>query len=112
MGKMMFDEDQNKKNGDDPKKPPGGLKVPSGTLLMWIAIIGSIMALMLLHNRMGTQSSTLSQADFFQKYETNQIAPGATINYNLQSGNLTEIVGSYYKTEKDGTIVKENGKPV
>jgi cell division protease FtsH len=61
---------------------------------------------------MGTQSSTLSQADFFQKYETNQIAPGATINYNLQSGNLTEIVGSYYKTEKDGTIVKENGKPV
>jgi cell division protease FtsH len=112
MGKMMFDEDQNKKNGDDPKKPPGGLKVPSGTLLMWIAIIGSIMALMLLHNRMGTQSSTLSQADFFQKYETNQIAPGATINYNLQSGNLTEIVGSYYKTDKDGNILKENGKPV
>jgi cell division protease FtsH len=111
MGKMMFDEDQNRKNGDDPKKPPGGLKVPSGTLLMWIAIIGSIMALMLLHNRMGVQDSTLKQADFFQKYESNQIAQ-ATINYNLQSGNLIEIVGTYYKTEKDGSISKENGKPV
>jgi len=29
---------------------------------------------MLLHNRMGAQSSTLSQSDFFQKYESNQIA--------------------------------------
>jgi len=66
MGKMMFDEDQNRKNSDDPKKPPGGMKMPSGTLLMWIAIIGSIMALMLLHNRMGVQNSTLSQVDFFR----------------------------------------------
>ena len=111
MGKMMFDEDQNKKKGDDPKKPPGGLKMPSAAWLAWIAIIGSIMALMLLHNRMAVQDSTLKQADFFQKYESNQIAQ-ATINYNLQSGNLIEIVGTYYKTEKDGSISKENGKPV
>jgi cell division protease FtsH len=109
----MFDDDQNQKGDNrEPKKPPGGMKVPSGTLLMWIAILGSIMALMLLHSRMGVQNSTLSQADFFQKYESNQIAPGTTINYNLQSGNLTEIVGSYYQTEKDGSIVKKDGKPV
>jgi len=107
----MFDEDQNRKNGDDPKRPPGGFKVPSATWLAWIAIIGSIMALMLLHNRMGAQNSTLSQADFFQKYDSNQIAQ-ATINYNLQSGNLIEIVGSYYQTEKDGSISKKDGKPV
>ena len=80
----MFDEDQNKKKGDDPKKPPGGFKVPSVTWLAWIAIIGSIGALMLVHNRMGAPDSTLKQADFFQKYESNQIAQ-ATINYNLQS---------------------------
>ena len=111
VGKMMFDEDQNKKKGDDPKKPPGGFKVPSATWLAWIAIIGSIGALMLVHNRMGTPDSTLKQADFFQKYESNQIAQ-ATINYNLQSGNLIEIVGTYYKIEKDGSIAKENGNPV
>jgi len=52
VGKMMFDEDQNKKS-DDPKKPPGGFKVPSATWLAWIAIVGSIGALMLLHSRMG-----------------------------------------------------------
>ncbi|MGO9705517.1 MAG: AAA family ATPase, partial [Limisphaerales bacterium] len=109
---MMFDEDQNRKNGDDPKKPPGGFKVPSATWLAWIAILGSIGALMLIHNRMGAQNSTLSQADFFQKYESNQIAQ-ATINYNLQSGNLIEIVGTYYQTEKDGSIKKgEKGQPV
>jgi cell division protease FtsH len=108
---MMFDEDQNKKKGDDPKKPPGGFKVPSATWLAWIAIIGSIGALMLVHNRMGAPDSTLKQADFFQKYESNQIAQ-ATINYNLQSGNLIEIVGTYYGTEKDGSIAKKDGKPV
>jgi cell division protease FtsH len=109
---MMFDEDQNRKNGDDPKKPPGGFKMPSASWFAWIAIIGSLGLLMMVKGRMGAPNSTLSQADFFQKYETNQIAPGATINYNLQSGNLTEIVGSYYKTDKDGNILKENGKPV
>ena len=108
---MMFDEDQNKKKGDDPKKPPGGFKVPSATWLAWIAIIGSIGALMLVHNRMGAPDSTLKQAVFFQKYESNQIAQ-ATINYNLQSGNLIEIVGTYYGTEKDGSIAKKDGKPV
>jgi cell division protease FtsH len=111
VGKMMFDEDQNKKKGDDPKKPPGGFKVPSATWLAWIAIIGSIGALMLVHNRMGTPDSNLKQAVFFQKYESNQIAQ-ATINYNLQSGNLIEIVGTYYETEKDGSIAKKDGKPV
>ena len=99
----MFDEDQNKKNNDDLKKTPGGMKMPSGAWLMWIAIIGSIGVLTLLHTRMGVQNSSLSQADFFQKYESNQIAQ-ATINYNLQSGNLIEIVGSYFKTDKDGTV--------
>jgi cell division protease FtsH len=108
----MFDDDQNLKGDNrEPKKPPGGMKVPSGTWLAWIAIIGSLGALMLLHKQMGAQSSPLSQNDFFQKYHSNQIAQ-ATINYNLQSGNLIEIVGTYFKTDKDGAVVKENGKPV
>ena len=58
----------------------------------------------------GRAEFDLSQADFFQKYESNQIAQ-ATINYNLQSGNLIEIVGSYFKTD-NGAIVKEKGQPV
>ena len=85
--------------------------MPSASWFAWIAIIGSLGVLMMVKSRMGAPNSTLSQADFFQKYESNQIAQ-ATINYNLQSGNLIDIVGTYYKTEKDGSIVKENGKPV
>jgi cell division protease FtsH len=107
----MFDEDQNKKNGDDPKKAPGSFKMPPASWFAWIAIIGSLGVLMMVKGRMGAPDSTLKQADFFQKYESNQIAQ-ATINYNLQSGNLIEIVGTYYKTEKDGSITKDNGKPV
>jgi cell division protease FtsH len=107
----MFDEDQNKKSGDDPKKAPGGFKMPSASWLAWIAIIGSLGLLMMVKGRMGAPNYTLSQNDFFQKYESNQIAQ-ATINYNLQSGNLTEIVGTYFQTEKDGSITKKDGKPV
>ena len=49
----MFDDDLNQKTSDnrEPKKPPGGMKVPSGAWLVWIAILGSLAALMLLHNR-------------------------------------------------------------
>ena len=79
----MFDDDQNQKTGDNRelKKPPGGMKVPSGAWLAWIVVIGGLVALMLLRNRMGAQSSTLSQNEFFQKYESNQIAqrPSITI---------------------------------
>ena len=38
--------------------------------------------------------------------QSNQIAQ-ATINYNPQSGNLIEIVGTYYQTDKDGNIERK-----
>ena len=109
----MFDEDQNKdKEGDrGPKKPAGGFKLPPTTWVAWIAIIGSIVAVMLLRDHMATQVGNLSQYDFFQKFQSNQIAQ-ATVNFNPQTSPLTEITGSYYQTDKDGNIVKNNGRPV
>jgi cell division protease FtsH len=107
----MFDEDQNRK-GDDPKKAPGGFKVPPSSWLAWIAIIGCLGVLMMVKGRMGVQSATLSQSEFFQKYQADQILPGTTINYNLQSGNLIDIVGTYKKLDKAGNVVMDNGKPV
>ena len=55
----------------------------------------------------------LSQAQFFQKYNSHQIAQ-ATINYNLQSGRLAEITGTYYETDANGAIKKDaaTGKPL
>ena len=109
----MFDDDPNQRNGGDrgQKKPPGGFKVPVSTWILWIAILGGLMALVMLRSHMTTQGEELSQSEFWQKFTSNQIAH-ATINLNSQSSPLTPITGFYYKTDKSGSIVKENGKPV
>ncbi|MGA2029990.1 MAG: ATP-dependent zinc metalloprotease FtsH [Verrucomicrobiota bacterium] len=46
----------------------------------------------------------LSQYDFLQKFHTNLIAH-ATIDYNQQTLPLTQIEGTYYKTDKDGNLL-------
>ena len=102
----MFGEDQNNKENDrGQKKPPGGFKLPPTTWVAWIAIIGSIVALMLLRDRMSTQVGNLSQYDFFQKFQSNLISQ-ATVSFNPQTAPLTEITGSYYATDKDGKRVE------
>jgi cell division protease FtsH len=102
--KMMFDEDDNRKNDRGQKKPPSGFNFSNFTWVAWIAIIGSIAALMLVYKRNAPQAEPLSQAAFFQKYESNQIAQ-ATISYNMQSGDLAQIAGTYKATDKDGKQV-------
>jgi cell division protease FtsH len=103
----MFDDDLNQRKGDDrgPKKPAGGFNIPTFTWVAWIAIIGCIVAWMLLHNRMTPQASPLSEPEFLQKFEANQVAH-ATISYNPQTLPLTQIAGSYYQADKDGNIIK------
>src|SRR5208282_3473187 len=86
-------------------------KLPPTTWVAWIAIIGSIVALMLLRDHMATQVGNLTQADFFKKFQSNQIAQ-ATVSFNPQTAPLTEITGSYYQTDKDGNITKVNGRPM
>ncbi|MGD0252412.1 MAG: ATP-dependent zinc metalloprotease FtsH [Verrucomicrobiota bacterium] len=109
----MFDDDSNQRNGGDrgQKKPPGGFKVTMSTWILWIAILGGLVALMMLKSRMTTQGEVVSQSEFLQKFSSNQIAH-ATVNFNSQSSPLTPITGSYYKAGKDGNLIKENGKPV
>jgi cell division protease FtsH len=102
----MFDEDNNKKDDRGPKKPPGGFKVPTFTWVAWIAIIGSVVALMLVKNHLTTPTgNTLSQSEFLQKFESNQIVH-ATISYNPQLLPLTQISGTYYQADKSGKVVE------
>ncbi len=111
----MSDEEQNKKGGDGQKKPSGGFQFPMSTWLVWILIIGSIVGLALLHQRMQTPTNQITEKEFFQKFENNLIAK-ATIDYTPQSAypnaTFNDIAGAYYKTDKDGNIVKEDGKEV
>jgi len=102
----MFDDDLNQRKGDDrgPKKPAGGFNIPTFTWVAWIAIIGCLVAWMLLHSKLTPQPNPLSESDFLKKFEANQIS-GAVINDNLQSSRFVQIKGTYFQTGKDGTII-------
>src|SRR5476651_757546 len=98
----MADEDKNKKSGDDPKKKaetPGGFKLPMSTLAVWIAIVGSIIVLAVINQKMKVPVNLITEDEFFQKFEANQIAHG-TINYSPQSAypnaTFNDINGTYY----------------
>ena len=110
--KIMADEEQNKKGGDGQKKPPGNFQFPVSTWLVWILIIGSIVGLALLHQRMQVPTNQITESEFFQKFDAGLIAK-ATIDYTPQSAypnaTFNDISGTYYKTDKDG---KEKGTPL
>jgi serine/threonine protein kinase len=69
-----------------------------------IAIIGCIVAWMLLHNHMGPQTDSITETDFLQKFKANQIA-NATITDNPQSPQFVQITGNFFETDKDGKIL-------
>jgi cell division protease FtsH len=109
----MFDDADKKKEVPGQKKPPGGFKIPTFTWVAWIAIIGSIAALMFVKQRMTMPSAPpMSESAFLQKFRSNLIST-ATITYNSSvQGSPITISGKYFQTDKDGNIAKENGKPV
>src|SRR5580704_7553455 len=94
--------DANRHNDEDKNsRKTGEFRVPPRTWLVWIAIFGGILLLMLFRDRMDTQGETLSQYAFFQKVESNLIVK-ATINYNPGTSPLTDIKGTYYRTDPAG----------
>jgi cell division protease FtsH len=109
----MSDDLQNKKGGDGQKKPPGNFQFPVSTWLVWIVIIGSIVALVAVNQKIHTPSNQITSDEFFKKFEAGQIAR-ATIEYSPQAAypnaTFNDISGTYYKTDKDGNFVVENGK--
>ena len=98
--------DDNRKNEDDKNKKGGEFRVPPKTWIVWIAIFGGIISLMMLKDRIDSNVEPLKQYDFLQKVESNLVA-SASINYGAQSGYLTEITGSYFKTDAAGNILKK-----
>ncbi len=101
--------DENRSNEEDRNSKKGEFKVPPRTWIVWIAILGGIILLMLLRDRMETQGEVLSPYRFQQLVESNQVV-SAIINYNPQNIALTEVTGKYFKTDAEGKRIKENGK--
>ena len=102
--------EENKKQDDDKSgKKIGEFRLQPRTWLVWVIIIGGIILLVTMKDRLEVPRATLSQYEFFQKVDSNLVA-SASINYGAQSA-LTEIVGSYYRTTTDGSkVLKEGGK--
>src|SRR5204863_6170431 len=83
-----------------PKKG-GEFRVPPRTWIVWIAIFGGIIMLMLMRDKWETQGEPLPQWKFMQLYDSNLIAQ-AVVNYNPQNPLLVEIIGKYIVADKDG----------
>ncbi len=104
----MSDENRNEDNKNGKKN--GEFKVPPRTYILWIAILAAIPLLMVFRNNATTQGEVLSQTQFIQKFESNQIKKGLII-YDPQSPYLHEIRGTFIKTDAHGEPVLEGGKP-
>src|ERR1041385_1560856 len=89
-------EDNRYNDEDKNAKKAGEFKVPPRTWLVWIAIFGGIILLMLFKERMDAPGEVLTQYRFQQLVESNQIA-SATINYSPQNPELHEVIGKYIR---------------
>ena len=104
--------DDNKMNsGDKEPKKDGEFRVPPRTWIVWIVILAGIVALMSVKDKWNVPDNTISQRMFVEKMQSNQIVT-ATINYTPQGLPSAEIVGKYYKMDKNGEVAIENGKQV
>ncbi|MGA2871416.1 MAG: ATP-dependent metallopeptidase FtsH/Yme1/Tma family protein, partial [Verrucomicrobiota bacterium] len=71
----------------------------------WIAIV-AIVVLFIIKNHYTPPPTTLSQSEFLGMFESNRIVH-ATINLGGQTSQLTPISGTFYQTDKDGKLTKE-----
>ncbi|HEY2329496.1 MAG TPA: ATP-dependent zinc metalloprotease FtsH [Verrucomicrobiae bacterium] len=69
------------------------------------------MLFMVKKNYYATPPTVLTQSEFLNKFQSNQIAH-AVINLGGQSSLLTPITGTFYETDKAGNVLKQDGKPV
>src|SRR5580704_12915752 len=94
---------------DEPQYEPGGMssrkptdfRVPPRSWIVWIAIFGGLILLMLFRDRKDTEGELVPQNTFLRMVDSNQIAR-ATINYSAQTLPLTEINGQYYRLDSGG----------
>ena len=85
---------------NDETNPNGSKKATPRRWLIWIAVFGGIIILMLLRDRWEDQSDFISQYQFEQLLDAGDIAH-ATVVYSAQNSALTEIVGKYWKNQND-----------
>jgi len=63
-------------------------------------IIGLLVALFMMKNRITTPADSLTQPQFMSYFRSNLIAK-ATINLGSQTSSLMPVSGMYYRTDKE-----------
>jgi len=93
--------DENKINNDDKdSRKNGEFRVPPKTWIVWIVIIGGILALVLFRNQMTPQPDAIKPQEFLSRLDAGLIE-SAVLNYSPQSP-LYDIVGKYKVLENAG----------
>ena len=90
---------EDNKNPNEGRKN-GEFKVPPRTYILWIAILGAIPLLMVFKNSGPSQVDRLTQVQFMQLVESNQVTKGVII-YDPQSMWIHEVQGEYKKEAGD-----------
>jgi cell division protease FtsH len=86
--------DENKINNDDKdSRKNGEFRVPPKTWIVWIVIIGGILALVLFKNQMTPPAQSIKPQEFLALMDSNAIE-SATINFSPQSP-IYDITGEY-----------------
>ncbi len=73
---------------------------------IWVLIIASTVALLLIKSHSAGASTVLSQSEFLDKFRAHEIAH-ATIQTGGQNSNLTPVTGTYFKTDSHGKVTRE-----
>jgi cell division protease FtsH len=102
-------DDKKMSGGDKDPKKPGEFNVPPRTWIVWIAILGGIVTLMMFKDKMASQPDEIKPQAFLQMVDSNLIAR-ATVANSTQS-SAYDVVGTYFRTDKEGKKIMENGKP-
>ncbi|MFO1477388.1 MAG: ATP-dependent zinc metalloprotease FtsH [Verrucomicrobiota bacterium] len=99
-------DDNNKYSDDDKNQKRGGeMKIPPRTWIVWIAIIGGVLMLVMLKNRVEREPGLISSYELNRKLDSNLVAE-VQLNYNPQSPLVAEITGSYYRSDEKGQALK------
>src|SRR5215469_2459207 len=100
FAQFKMSDDTKFSNDDKESRKNGEFRVPPKTWIVWIIIIGGILALVLFNKHMTEPSTPIQPSDFLAKVDAGLI-DSATLNQSPQSP-LYDITGKYKQLEKSG----------
>ena len=109
----MADDNKNNNAEKDPKQAGEFRMLPPRTWVVWSAIIGIVVLFVMANEKklMGPAPANVTQYEFEAMLASNTIVK-AKVSFTPQTFPSAEITGAHFKTDKDGEVLKEAGKPV